>query len=277
MNKSAIQPSTEYAFREKRTPGTPFQRVVVIEHIRKNKWKVKWVDPNPGLVDYVESGQLIVPWKEVKAFTKEEENAGRLREHNEHLGYDHEDSPVVRALDEVFDSCGDEVDFYKGSVVGMPEAIMRLWARAGLEVGPEFPAAYVDRQGKLHLPLDVAMDFARKFSATEPATVLVGDEAAEREWAQDAQRGEDHIVGLLNKYRASWALIRQWASYDAAVAEREATIQRLERYVWDAIYALQKARSMLKPPGRDVLFRGSDLLRRQSKVNEGGPSHARDT
>ena len=39
------------------------------------------------------------------------------------------------------------------------------------------------------------------------------------------------MVGLLNEYRASWALIRQWAGHDAAVAEREATIQKLERLV----------------------------------------------
>jgi hypothetical protein len=51
----------------------------------------------------------------------------------------------------------------------------------------------------------------------------------------------EHIVGLLNECRASWALIRQWAGHDAAVAQREAEIQRLERLVWDAVYALQKA------------------------------------
>ena len=47
---------------------------------------------------------------------------------------------------------------------------------------------------------------------------------------------------LLNDTRASWARIRQWAGLDAAVAEREKRIQRLERLVRDAIYALQKAR-----------------------------------
>src|SRR4051812_44882720 len=75
----------------------------------------------------------------------------------------------------------------------------------------------------------------------EPATVLVGVEATDREWASKAARGEDYIVGLLNDYRASWALTRQWAGHDAAVAERELQIQKLERLVWDAVYALQKA------------------------------------
>ena len=53
--------------------------------------------------------------------------------------------------------------------------------------------------------------------------------------------GRRDIVPLLNDYRASWALIRQWAGQDAAIAQREAEIQRLERLVWDAVYALQKA------------------------------------
>jgi len=33
----------------------------------------------------------------------------------------------------------------------------------------------------------------------------------------------------------------QWAGLDAAIAQREAQIQKLERLIWDAIYALQKA------------------------------------
>jgi hypothetical protein len=49
------------------------------------------------------------------------------------------------------------------------------------------------------------------------------------------------MVVLLNEYRAAWALIRQWAGHDAALAQRDAEAQRLERLVWDAIYALQKA------------------------------------
>src|SRR5579884_2443306 len=88
MIKSAIQPKTEYALREKRSPDAPIQRVRVIEHVRRNKWRVEWVDPNPGLVDYVESGQLIAPWKGLKAFLKEEENERRLREYNDSHGYD---------------------------------------------------------------------------------------------------------------------------------------------------------------------------------------------
>jgi len=241
MLKSAIKTGVEYGLREKRTPGTPFQRVRVIEYVRRNKWKVQWIDPNPGLVDYVESGQLVVPWKEHKAFLKEETSAERLREHNERHGYDHEDSPVVSALYQVFESVADGINFYRGSITCSPEAMERFRARTGLSALVDSPVAYVDRQGQLHLPFDVALDLGRRFCAAEPSAVLVGVEVTERDWTHRAAHGDDHLVSLLNQYRASWALIRQWAGHDAAIAQREAEIQKLERLVWDAVYALQKA------------------------------------
>ena len=61
MLKSEITPRTEYAMREKRATGIPFQHVRIIEHVRGNKWQAEWIDPNSGLIHYVESGQLIVP------------------------------------------------------------------------------------------------------------------------------------------------------------------------------------------------------------------------
>ncbi|MGA2946804.1 MAG: hypothetical protein WA350_08495 [Candidatus Sulfotelmatobacter sp.] len=61
MLKSEINPRMDYALREKSAPDAPLQRVRIIEHIRGNKWKAEWVDPNPGLIDYVESGASDLP------------------------------------------------------------------------------------------------------------------------------------------------------------------------------------------------------------------------
>ena len=94
----------------------------------------------------------------------------------------------------------------------------------------------------VHFPFDYALELARKFCTAEPSTVLVGVETTERGWSRKAATpGEEYIVTFLNDYRASWALLRHLAGYDAALASREAEIQRLERLVWDALYALQKA------------------------------------
>jgi hypothetical protein len=216
--------------------------VRIVEHIRGNKWKAQWIDPNPGLIHYVESSQLIVAWKEHKAFLREEEDAARLWEYNVRMGYEC-DSPVDNALSEVFDSTGDAVSFYRGTLRGAVEAFERVRTRAGVPPNENSPVAYLDRTKNLHLPFDEAIKLAEKFCAAEPATVLTKIEATEREWTETARRpGEEYIVPLLNKYRAAWALVRQWAGHDAAIAEREAHIVRLERLVWDAIYALQKAK-----------------------------------
>jgi hypothetical protein len=240
--KADIRPGLEYAFREKRATGVPFQRVRILEHLRGNKWKAEWIDPNPGLVHYVESAQLIVAWKEHKAFLREEGDASRLMEHNTRSGYQC-DSALDNALSEVFESVGGGVSFYRGTLRGRQEAFERVRVRAGLAPEHNSPVAYFDRAKTLHVPFDEAVELARKFCAAEPATVLAKIEATEREWAEEARRpGEEYLIPLLNKYRAAWALVRQWAGHDAAVAEREAHIVKLERLVWDAIYALQKAK-----------------------------------
>jgi hypothetical protein len=45
----------------------------------------------------------------------------------------------------------------------------------------------------------------------------------------------------LNEYRAAWALARQWTGHDAAVENWQKRVSRLERLIWDAVHALQKA------------------------------------
>jgi hypothetical protein len=238
MLKADIRAGIEYALREK--PTAPLQRVRVLQHIRASKWKAEWIEPNSGLVHFVDSKHLLAPWKEHKAFLKEEADAARLDEHNERVGF-RKDSPVVRAVEQVFECADNEVMFYQGVLSGQPEAIGRVATRAKLKADPSSPYGYTDRKGHLNLPFDVALDLAKAFCAAEPGTVLLSVESTERDWAHRVSRGDDYLVSLLNEYRASWALIRQWAGHDAALAQREAEIQKLERLVWDAIYALQKA------------------------------------
>jgi hypothetical protein len=108
MWKSHIKPGVEYALREKRGPAVPLQRVRIVEHIRGNRWKAEWIDPNPGLVHFVESGHLLAPWKEHKPFLKQQRDEGRLREHNARACYER-DSPLDNALNEVFQSLGAEL------------------------------------------------------------------------------------------------------------------------------------------------------------------------
>jgi hypothetical protein len=50
----------EYGFRQKPRPANDLEHVRVLEKAR-SKWRVEWIDPNPGLTDYVTSGQIVVP------------------------------------------------------------------------------------------------------------------------------------------------------------------------------------------------------------------------
>jgi hypothetical protein len=117
----------------------------------------------------------------------------------------------------------------------MPEAIERVCIRARMTTGEHSPYAHADRQGTIHLLFEEALEIARKFCAAEPSAVLAGVKATEREWGRETRTpGKEHI-------QASAALIRQWTGHDPVIAQREQEIQILERLVWDAIYALQKA------------------------------------
>ena len=146
-------------------------------------------------------------------------------------------------LYEVFESIGEsDLAFYRGELSGSTEALDRVRDRAEFDRKKISPFTYVDRHGTIHSPYSEALELAKAFCISEPNTVLLNIEATERKWVQEASKpGEEHILTLLNEYRAAWAIIRQWTGFDAAFAQKEAQIQHLERLVFDAIYALQKA------------------------------------
>ena len=242
MQKSEIKIGQAYAFREKLNSKVQFQRVRILEYIRGKKWKAEWIDPNPGLIDYVESQHLIVRWKDHKAFLREEENDESLRRENERKGYK-EGSPLCNVITEVFEAVREDgLGFYRGVLSGPPEALQRVKDRGKIKSENNSPYAYTDRSGIIHVPYSDALEIAKKFCMAEPNVILAKIEAVEREWTQESSRpGGEYLVDLLNEYRAAWAIIRQWTGLDPAIAQREKYIEQLERLVWDAIYALQKA------------------------------------
>lgn len=242
MQKADINPGKEYAVREGRSRDTPLQRVRILEHVRGSKWKAEWIAPNPGLIDYAESRWIIVPWKDRKALLRDEEAEARILEENDRLGYS-DRSPLANALSIVFSAAGEAgVSFWRGFLTGAPDGLSRVRTRANFKPSSRSPLAYVDRKGTGHVPFSEALQLAKAFCAAEPAPVLARVEATEREWSAESIRpGREYLVGLLNEYRAAWALIRQWAGHDPAVRHREVHIQRLERLVWDAVCTLQEA------------------------------------
>jgi len=65
MQKVHIKAGDEYAFREARSPDALLQRIRILQQVRGQKWKAEWIEPNPGLVDYVESRNLFVRWPDL--------------------------------------------------------------------------------------------------------------------------------------------------------------------------------------------------------------------
>ena len=78
MQKAEIHVGRHYAFREKRLSGAPIQQIRILSHARGRKWKAEWINPNPGLVDYVDSNQLVTSWKERMVFLRNEESEQRF-------------------------------------------------------------------------------------------------------------------------------------------------------------------------------------------------------
>ncbi len=135
--KAGIKVGEDYALREGRDRGAPLQHVRILQHVRGNKWKAQWIEPNPGLVDYIESRSLVVRWKDRKAFLADEEREQSLREHNERQG-GRDDSPVATALTSVFEAASDGLTFHKGVLPGDRRRRLALLQdqldRVGLEV-----------------------------------------------------------------------------------------------------------------------------------------------
>ena len=65
----------EYGYREKPFQKGPMERVRIVDRVR-SQWKVEWIEPNPGLQDFVRSNHLVIPWKERKAFLDDEASWG---------------------------------------------------------------------------------------------------------------------------------------------------------------------------------------------------------
>jgi hypothetical protein len=240
MVKEEVKAGAEYAFREKRVVNDRLQRIRLIEPMRGG-WKAEWIEPNPGLVGYAASKQIVAQWEDHEDYLRDEASLAHLREYNRSSGHTSE-SPAYIAVEMLFESVGEGITLYKGILSSSAEALERITTRAQLVPYELKLPAYKDRRGKVYLPFDQALDLGQSFCKAEPWSVLTHIEAEERELSREASRpGEEYAIPLLNSYRPAWALLRQWCRTDASSPTREKQIDTLVRLLWDAIYALQKA------------------------------------
>jgi hypothetical protein len=239
MDKSKIVPGREYAIRER--PHTDLQHIKVVEAVRSGKWRVEWIEPNPGLIDYVRSRDIVVEWSQRRALLKDEAKARHLAETIALSGYPGPDHPLDTAVSIVIDATGEpSVYAHKGVLHFERDALERIAARAAVEV-PAHPAGYRDRHGQERLPWTCALELAEAFARSEPSTVLDPIEAEEREMALRVREpAGSYLLPLLTEYRAAWAIVRQWASHDAAIALREKRIAELETLLTQTMWDLRR-------------------------------------
>lgn len=241
MQSIDIHLGKDYGYRDVPKHRVELQRVKVLEKVRA-KWKVEWVDPHPGLQDYVKSAQLVVPWGKRREFLKDEENWDRLVEvcSQSWPGHEH---PLNEAVDLIIASTG-ELSIYlgnRGELNSPPDVLERVLQRAKVELPIERPA-YRGSDGILHLPFDSAVVLARGFAAAEPQTVLLDVETSEQRYEMEAREiGNSYLVPLVQRWRAGWALCRQWAGFDEGLVQRDREIERLRRIVVDLGYELRRA------------------------------------
>jgi hypothetical protein len=234
-----IHVGKHYGFRDR--PGDEgLQQVKVLEKVRA-KWRVEWVDPNPGLVDYVKSSNLVVAWQDRTPFLRDEKRLRELRAACALMwpGHDH---PISDAVNEVLRATGEDlwVDNY-GVFSGAPDVLERVGARARFTL-PDEPLAFTDRRGDRHHTFDIALAIARAFASVEPRSVLDQIDLDERRYETELREpGGAHLLHLVQRWRATWALCRQWAGFDEAIAQRDAEIQRLRRIIDDLRWELRHA------------------------------------
>jgi hypothetical protein len=244
MDKKNIEIGGEYAFRDPPKPGVEFQRVKVLELVR-SKWRVRWIEPNEGLEDFVKSSSLIVPWKERQPYLRDEQRRLALARQCDRTWRGHND-PTCSAVTTVFDTTGERwigID-NDGSLYADPEALQRLCDRIGVQVPHDEQYGYTDRFGRVHEPYELGYRLAVAFAQAEPQTVLLDIDTQQRRWEIDARDpANSYLVDLLRDFRAEFAIIRQWAGHDKAVAMREAEIERLTGLVRQAIWKLRSEQS----------------------------------
>ena len=188
---------------------------------------------------------------ERRAFLRDEAAWGRLVSACRETwpGHDH---PLADAAETVLDATGEAIGIGSNGVLSAsPEVFQRLGARIGVEI-PVDPPGYKGRDGQVHMTFDKAVWLAQMFARAEPEAVLLEVDTTQRRYESEAKElGNSHLVPLIQRWRAGWALCRQWAGFDEALSERDAEIERLRRIIVDLGYELRRL-------GQDELARRLD-------------------
>ncbi|MBN2113954.1 MAG: hypothetical protein JW785_07505 [Acidimicrobiia bacterium] len=241
MNSAEIVPGQVYGYRRSPRSREAPVRIEALEPVKvsRGKWRVKFLDdPYPGLIEYVRAATIIAPWADIPALLRFEAKLDRLREESNHQ-WPGRDDPLAEAVDEVLASTGEDVYVRNdGLLEGRPPALERIASRARAELSLKgfLATAY----GTALLPFAEAVRLVVAFAGAEPATVHTHIDVLQREYETEvAEAGRGYLEPLVNRWRAGWAVARQWAGRDAELAARDREIKRLRDIISQHIFDLR--------------------------------------
>ena len=243
MQHSQIEVGRKYAMRVKVSAGQPLLQVQVLEKTgRGSQVKVRRLsEPHSGLEEYVKTRQLIVPWGERQTLLRDEEWARAFDE-----ARPRRNQALAGAIETVMYSTGynDASADDDGTIHMRAEELREIARLAGLPQKLEDldPLAYVDRDGYMHLPIEVAEKLAHAYASAEPEMVLMYIEDEENEdRARGFEPGERFYHDWLREHMPGYALARYWAGHEQEIAFLRKEIERLRQVVDSAADALVKA------------------------------------
>lgn len=236
MQHTEIEVGQKYALRERLSAGQPLLQVQVLEKVgHGGQVKIRRLsEPHTGLEEYVKTRQFVARWSERDAFLKDEERARRFDE-----ARPKPNQALAGAIKTVMVATGYDDGFADDDGTVHMEAVeLREVARlAGLPQNLEdiHPLAYVDRQGQMHLPVEVAEQLAHAYAGAEPELVLmyIGDKEKEYK-ARGYEPGERFWHDELRRDMPGFALARYWAGHEEEIAFLRTEIERLRSLVTTA-------------------------------------------
>jgi hypothetical protein len=270
----ACQLKEFFAYREfPRRRGTPIFKIEILERVKHGKRRIRFAEgPKTGREEIVQAETIIIEWPKAEAYLRDEKCLLKLVEKSNPQWSHDPDDPIVDAVNLVFMSTGEDEPILDSSgpdagTAHMPyEAAKRILARARIPGDPLDldPLAFVDNDGELNIPFEIAVNLAQAFAAAEPDTVLVTADAQQSKWEQELTGPSQ--VSLLQKWRVGWILARQWANGGAAVTNRSLhkmrhNLQNGWEELWKKFGEIEKHSREENQRLRSLVLEAAEMLR----------------
>jgi hypothetical protein len=245
MQFADIEVGKLYGIREGRASLTdrPIHKVKVVAKLDdKKRPKVRYLEGvREGLEEFARTVQFVAKWADVKRVLRDEASLETLRVANAEFLND----VVWEAISAVIFSTGENtmVPMESPNRIEIPTFdIKRIEERFDLEpLKSSHRAAFVDREGILHLPFEAAESLAKHIAHSEPDAVLLYIQQHEDEMlAAGYQPGMRHRHHMLREHQPAYALARQWAGFQGKADLLTREIERLRKILIQTVWTLRQ-------------------------------------